>query len=190
MPKSWNTSDLRESLLSFVGMARPSSPQEQTDAVNARAARFQSPQFGLTVPAGCFTSCASVVLPANQPETAQIDLSFLQPVMLVGIHFDLSPDTFNGFTSGDPKLRDVYLKAELPMMQTYLAQRTVSPSFAGVDGFAPLSAMDIGARLLMLPIDDRTEVVRMTFRGRYATTGTSGFGQSLIIDATAVWMPQ
>lgn len=188
---SWNDSALRAAILAFVGMRPNQSADELAAAVNSRAARFQSPQFVPSVPAGCFSSTATVILPSALPQTAAIDLVFNEPVMIVGLSFGLSPVVFNANSPPPtPTLRDVLARVTLPVSHMYLGQTTNSPSVAGTDGFVPLADLSIATRLMMLPLSNPTERVQFTYRSRYGTATASSFAQDIAIDVTAIWLPQ
>ena len=192
---SWKTSTLYSALVSFVGMGSPKSPEELSAAVDARAARYMSPQFALHVPAGGFSSCVSVHLPTDQRETAPVSIEFNEPVFLVGIHFDIHGPTLASFDyMTAPHLTDVLVRVELPRSKTYLNQRTTSPASTLAEGFAPLSALDISTRLLCLPIQDPSEKIRLVYRSVYASAesapAASNFPAALTLTATAIWMPQ
>jgi hypothetical protein len=191
----WKNSELRSSLLSFLGMAAPKSQEDFVAAVNERAARYMSPQYALHLPAGAYSSCVSVTLPTTARETAPVNIELLEPAYVVGVFFEITGPAYDSFfTIAAPTLNDILVRAELPRSKVHLNQRTTSPASTLAEGFAPMASLDARSRLLCLPIQDPNEKIRFTYRSVYPTAESaaagSGFPVALTLTATAIWVPQ
>lgn len=147
------------------------------------------PAYARILPAAPFTKSTGVVpYDATVESVGPFSISFRMPVMITGINLVLTRAAFGGTSILDTRELEVKLTTSDGELNHTL--REARGALATGD-FVNASSLDPTIRNHMLVLEEGSDGWRIdfTFRGRYATAGSNGFGEAVRISADVFAVP-
>jgi hypothetical protein len=175
---------IRDRLLRVVGID-PCGP-EPTDKVQAAfyrmVGRYDAPMFALHAPASPQTWEVNAVLDENEEETARIPLKFPSTAIITGMYASVLFETLELNPAANPSLDMITCLMDVNDATLKLTGQQQLGAQSG-KGFVTLAALTtLVPRLNMIMLSGGNPEIAFTFRSKFATAGTNGFGESVKID--------